>query len=71
MKRLLMTGVRPRGASRYTCRIHVKAESPFPPLLIQATLRELRQWIEHLHATSPDPGDLPGARPHTVLRLVT
>ncbi|MBI4083698.1 MAG: hypothetical protein HY423_13920 [Candidatus Lambdaproteobacteria bacterium] len=67
MKRLLMTGIRPGGETRYACRIHPNAESPFPPLLIHATLRELRQWIEHRHATPSGPRAL--SRP--VLRLVT
>ncbi len=47
MKRMLISGIRPAGESRFTCAIVGNADSQFPPIRLTATLRELNEWLSH------------------------
>jgi len=47
MKRPLITGHRPPGASEYHFRVFGREDSRFPPAELRTSLRGLAQWLAH------------------------
>jgi hypothetical protein len=47
MKRPLIVGHRPAGATEYHFRVFGRQESRFPPAELRTSLRGLAQWIAH------------------------
>lgn len=47
MKRPLIVGHRPAGATEYRFRVFGRQDSRFPPAELRASLHGLAQWIAH------------------------
>lgn len=65
-KRLLVTGVRKGGDKDFHFRITGNPGSPFPPLVMKMSLRDMQQWLRQMQ-TAPRPASR-GSRPR--LRVV-
>ncbi len=55
-RRPLVAGVRPAGQRLFRLVIHGNAQSAFPPLRAQMSLRELAQWLQQTQAPLPAAG---------------
>jgi hypothetical protein len=59
-RRVLIAGTRRSGEADYRLTVYGDPDSPFPPLRVRMSLRELGRWLREMQA-APEPSEAAGA----------